>query len=227
VGEPKTADDDASGVASARSDGAQTTATVTETRELLRTKWYYYNDDGNVTRVVTAEGTVLGYPNVHAYSATRMAYAKNQRTVVYAVGEKWNIEATNPDWLTGYVRTYAFQYRYDGARQRYLKRQLQTPTPWSGSTLYVAQNTWTDYDGDQPYGDFEVVDERTAPWDPPLWVTHELRSFDLGMGSFAWTSDSPDTTTVTYDHRDMIGTLRATSDSAGAPTPGPVYTAFG
>ena len=173
--------------------GAQANIIVIETRTLLWTKWYYYNDDGNVTRVVRNPGEALGQTGSNSYSATRMVYAKNQRTVAYAVGEKWDITGTNPPRLTGYAMTYAFQYRYDGSRQRYLNRELKLPSPWTTSSVNVLSDTWTDYDGDQPYGDFEVVDERTAPWDPPLWVTHELRSFDLAMGSFAWTSDSPDT----------------------------------
>jgi len=193
---------------------------ASELRTLVATKWYYYNDDGNVTRVVTAEGTVLGYPSVHAYSAVRMAYAKNQRAVAYAVGEtwKWN-SATDP---TDYDVTYAFQYLYDGARERYLKRRLDPSNPWSQYTVngWPGGETWTDYDGDQPYGDFTV--------NPTTGQVNNGRGYDLAMGSFGRdVNGDPDATTAVYDHRDMIGTLRGTTDSSGAPTPGPVYTAFG
>jgi len=194
---------------------------ASELRTLVATKWYYYNDDGNVTRVVTAEGTVLGPPNVHAYSAVRMAYAKNQRTVAYAVGETWKWNGEPLAEPTNYVITYAYQYRYDGARERYLKRRLQTPTPWTGNgdgQVIVQSDVWTDYDGDEPYGDFAVSGSPA--------VATATRSFELGIGTIdPWVSSGGANTK--YDHRDMIGTLRGSTNSTGAATVGPVYSAFG
>ncbi|UCE61830.1 MAG: hypothetical protein JSU63_08830, partial [Phycisphaerales bacterium] len=84
--------------------------------ELVSTTWYYYNDWGNVTRVLTNEdGTT-------AYSATRMAYAANGSAVTYAIGEDWTWDGQNDP--ANYNVDYAKEFRYDGVRQRYLAREL-------------------------------------------------------------------------------------------------------
>jgi len=85
----------------------------------------------------------------------------------------------------------------------------------------VLSDTWTDFDGDQPYGDYTVTGV------PGSRVVTNVRSYDLAMGSFAWSSGSPDASTVSYDHRDMIGTMRGNSGSSGTGMMDPVFTAFG
>ena len=50
---------------------------------MLATTWYYYNESGNVTRVVT---NVAG---TDQYESTRMGYAKNGNAVSYVMGESW------------------------------------------------------------------------------------------------------------------------------------------
>ncbi|MGB2985750.1 MAG: polymorphic toxin-type HINT domain-containing protein, partial [Phycisphaerae bacterium] len=101
----------------------------------------------------------------------------------------------------------------DGARQRYLNRELDPETlePVPGG------DTWSDYDGDEIYGDY-MIDGQT--------VTN-LRSFEPGIAKVAWNGGQPDPTTLEHYHTDMIGTTRLMTDSSGAGILPATYTAFG
>ena len=80
---------------------------------MLSTTWYYYNDLGNVTRVVTnAEGSDV-------YDATRFGYARNQAAVSFVLGETWN-------WVAG---TYAITYRSEERRVGKECRSRWSPYP--------------------------------------------------------------------------------------------------
>jgi len=48
------------------------------------------------------------------------------------------------------TRTWAREFRYDGARQRYLTRELDP------SSLGAVSDQWTDYVGNSPIADYEV-----------------------------------------------------------------------
>ena len=89
----------------------------------------------------------------------------------------------------------------------------------------VEADLWTDYDGNQPYGDFAV----DVVVDPPSSTITEQRSYELGMGTFSWTNGIADISTLKFYHTDMIGTTRMMSDSVGFPISSlsAVYTAFG
>jgi len=178
---------------------------------LLSTTYYYYNDVGNVTRVVTnAAGSDV-------YNATLFGYAKNQATVSFVVGETWS--------STTYAVSYAREFRYDGARQRYLNRELDPVALQSRGTLVAVQDTWTDYDGGDAYGDF-LVDYDTG-------AAHNTRSYEPGMATFGWYDDGiselpvPDASTVAYLGTDLIGTTRHMTDVNNAVIDPVVYTAFG
>ncbi|MGB2984446.1 MAG: RHS repeat-associated core domain-containing protein [Phycisphaerae bacterium] len=170
---------------------------------LLSTTWYYYNGDGNVTEVFTVkENPEPGEPQS---SLTRFTYDINGQTVTYVLGETWG---NGQD----YNITYARQFRCDGARQRYLNRQLDPETlePVPGGDV------WSDYDGDDIYGDY-MIDGQT--------VTN-LRSFEPGMARVdPWTNTGGASTS--YYHADQISTTRFMTDSSGAGILPATYTAFG
>jgi hypothetical protein len=58
-----------------------------ETYTLVSQSWYYYNDDGNVTRVVT--NLASDGQSTPAYSAVRMDYGLNRRSVTAILRETW------------------------------------------------------------------------------------------------------------------------------------------
>jgi len=72
------------------------------------TTYYYYNDCGNVTRVVTDEEATDNY------TSTWLEYARNGRAVIYAVGESWEWQGPGFD-PANYDISYAREFRYDGA----------------------------------------------------------------------------------------------------------------
>ena len=55
---------------------------------LYSTKWYYYNDVGNVERILTKEE--FPSPGDSQFKATRLHYAANQVAVTYILGEHWD-----------------------------------------------------------------------------------------------------------------------------------------
>jgi len=136
------------------------------TEELVSTTWYYYNSSGNVTNVVAEKADPYSAP---LYEGTRLEYARNGRAVTYVLGETWGNEPYNI--------TYAREFRYDGARQRYMNRELD-PNALESGTLQALSTVWSDYDGDGVYGDF-TSDGQTQT---------DVRSFDLGFGKFDWTA---------------------------------------
>ena len=173
---------------------------------LEATTWYYYNNSGNVTRVVTnEEGT-------NNYVAHRMDYFTNGQAVEYVMGETWTWDGDPESDPADYDVTYARQFRYDGARQRYMNRKLKL-TDYSDDGT-----TWSDYDGDYVYGDYTISGAM-----PGVTITEE-RSFELGVGVV---EDPAGTPTKEFFHGDLIGTTRHVSDVTGAKTDAVVYTAFG
>ena len=182
---------------------------------LLSTTWYYYNVLGSVTRVVkNAAGT-------DEYESTWFEYAKNGTAVSYVLRESWTWDGVGD--LAGYQILEAREFRYDGARQRYLNRKLDPAGLQQNPPQYVSlSDTWTDYDGDEPYGDFKVtIDEQTS--EPTLT---ELRSFELGIATVdPWKGFGSIKTK--YYHDDHLGTTLTTTDKIGTISGWRVRTAFG
>ena len=184
---------------------------------MISTQYYFYDryvteDHGNVHRVVTEiENPASGQKK---YSATRFEYALNGRTVTFALGEEW-------DWgglgcPTDYDITFAREFRYDGARQRYLNRQLDTVELLATGDLVSLSDTWSDYDGDNIYGDFSVSGSTAT----------DLRSFEPGMATVdAWASTGD--TNTTYYHTGILGSTRGTSVSGGTGIFNASWKAFG
>jgi len=177
---------------------------------LISTTYYRYNDIGNVERVITEKANPQGEPQ---YSSVWLKYAKNGEAVSYVIGETWDDDCANT-----YEITYAREFRYDGARQRYLNRQLDPAALEAGNVVALSE-TWTDYDGNSPYADYTVDGStltQTAIYQPGIG-----RSFD-----------PTDPAATEYYHTDQIGTTRLMTDTPGAGvSPNAVsesaFTAFG
>jgi len=107
-----------------------------------------------------------------------------------------------------YERLWAYEFRYDGGRERYLVRKLDR------FTLEPGGDTWTDHDvGGSVYGDYTL--DGGTPTEQTRYMPG-LAQQDVATGA------------VDYLFGDQIGTLR-TMRSAGTPpvTTKRVYTAFG
>lgn len=135
-------------------------------------------------------------------------------------GETWEEDASCDD---NYAVGWAREFRYDGARQRYLVRELDADDLENG-TLTAVSTVWTDYDGDEPYGDYSVA---IVGDDPPLAFAFESASIELGISIVdPWADEDGDDTL--YFHGNHLGTTRMMSDPTGSSGVSPaVYTAFG
>ena len=129
------------------------------------------------------------------YKATRFEYALNGATVTFALGEEWCLEDGQACEESGsYKVTWAKEFRYDGARQRYLERELD-PTDLESGTITELSKTVTDYDGDQPY----------LSWVHPSGESPVYTGYELGIARI----DDPNGTPSTeYYQTDMLGTTR-------------------
>ena len=137
--------------------------------------------------------------------------------MTFAHDESW---CWNQGCPTDYAITWAREFRYDGARARYMNRKLDPAGLLVYPPVYTGlSTTWSDYDGDEIYGDFEMASGSPV----------NKRSFEPGIGR----TENPLTTPVTnYYHGDMLGTTRLMTTNP--PPPGTptgiepaVYTAFG
>ncbi len=185
----------------------------TSTQALIETVWNEFDAEGKITRVIRK------LASQSLYRATRMIY-NTSKQVEYVIGEQWT-----PDGQTvpcnQYSRTYVWRFRYDGARQRYLRQRLNP------ADLTVLDTSWSDYDGNDTYTDFQVV--------AGAHITS--RAYEPEFGEYP--DPANPSSSIQYYQRDLIGTTRTmTCDTdLGACTPGPggqppitrrrVYTAFG
>ncbi|MCC7290805.1 MAG: RHS repeat-associated core domain-containing protein, partial [Phycisphaerales bacterium] len=201
----------------------ETWDTSGESSVLVSTTWTVYGDDdaghdereGNPAWILTEHESDPG-----VYTATHFVYDLAQR-VWLMIGETWAADgADEGDCPDNYDVAWAREFRYDAARARYLNRELD-PEELESGELVTLTETWTDYDGDSSYGDWELAGEPLEPSD--------LRSFEPGV---AMKDPIDQSTGIAYTHGDLINSTRGTTDSTGAPSIGasgsPVtYTAFG
>jgi RHS repeat-associated protein len=155
------------------------------------------------------------------YRAHHLEYAKNGRAVSYVWGETYDLSAgVKTNWEVHYGR----EFRYDGARERYLVRELD-PEPLKTGGISSLKDTWTDYDGDEPYVEYTVTQGTPD-------VAVPVRSFELGIGTFDWGDDGlgnilPVASSAKMFHMDHLGTTQHMTDSTGVAGEASVYTAFG
>ena len=154
------------------------------------------------------------------FTSTWLVYARNGTAIVYVLGEEWRWDenpAHYPDDDT-YAIHYGREFRYDGAKERYLTRRLDTDELLLGNVVELPEGTyWSDYDGGEIYGDFTANDE--------LEEITNVRSFQLGMARVLY--DELGIPTTEYYHADMVGSTRIMTDGAGNGFDEAAYTAFG
>ena len=189
--------------------------------------YYYYNNDANVTRVVTEKTTPD--PGEKQYTATWLNYATNGQAVAHVVGEQWDWggQASCVDGET-YEITYAREFGYDEPRQRYANRELNIYKPENAWIIEVVSTIWSDYaaspgragNGDSIYGDYTVEYS-------PTTVT-EATAHEPGIGRVDNPHEVPGNQVYRFYHTDHLGTTRLTTAYyATSAQEQAVYSAFG
>ncbi len=180
--------------------------------ELVSTTYYYYNDYGNITRKVTQLANPE--PGEREYHATYLKYATNGQAVTYLLGEEWDWNGNPYSEVYNYTVTFAREFWYDGARQRFLNREFD-PVALTGDNRVVLSETWSDYAGDSIYADFTRNGSTVTV----------ARIHEPGIGKMETPFDVPESA---YYHADHIGTTRLLGWSDFfEPRDPAVYTAFG
>jgi len=155
---------------------------------------------------------LMGGVGGSVYNAVRFVYANNGRAATFVHDESWTWDGFSA-YTENYAIDWAREFRYDGGRQRYMNRNLHPGEVMQGEILDLG-TVWTDYDGDQTYGDFTV-----AP--APPWTLTSTDKYEPGL----WRRSAAGV--AEYLHNDNLGTLRRTSNTSGLAGPSDVYTAFG
>ncbi|MBN1510489.1 MAG: hypothetical protein JXB13_00605 [Phycisphaerae bacterium] len=117
-----------------------------------------------------------------------------------------------------YQRLWAYEFRYDGGRERYLARRLNPANPDPLAQDGILDSTWTDYDLDgSAYGDYQVAVGGSVT---------ELQRYVPGLAQQVVATGAAE-----YFLGDQIGTTRFLTDDDQSPpvaaTNHRVYTAFG
>jgi hypothetical protein len=94
---------------------------------------------------------VTNQAGTNAYTAHRLDYFSNGQAVEYVMGETSTWDGDPENDPADYDVAYARQFRYDGARQRYMNRALDPDDNYD-----EIGTVWSDYDGDYVYGDYCV-----------------------------------------------------------------------
>lgn len=99
-----------------------------------------------------------------------------------------------------------------GGRQRYLNRSLDVAT--LGPAPQVSYETWSDYDGNNIYGDFRFIGGQ--------WT--QLADYEPGVAR----SYNPGSSAATaYYHQDLLGSTRMVTGSGQSVSDKQWYSAFG
>jgi len=121
-----------------------------------RTVWYTYYTTGHVGHVTIRDE---GYPGNGTWliKDLYLVYAGNE-SLNFAVWEEWLYDPTihpNPLYPSARAQvtvTDAWEFRYDTGRRRYLTRVWDPQNSTTLSNWVAGETFWTDYLGDEPYG---------------------------------------------------------------------------
>ncbi len=207
-----------------------TDSTLGGTTTPISTTYYDYTNEGNPDRIITELANPdPGPPAEPRFSATRFGYAKNGQTVVYMLGETWNEDGPDSfDCPDNYKVTYAREFRYDGARQRYLNRELD-PDALQMNNLYeeiLATTVWSDYAGNNVYSDYTVHYDADPFANPPEQMFTDVAMYEPGIGQVTGL-DTPIPDSSYYVTNHLGTTMNSFSKDNAIATSPMTYSAFG
>ena len=179
---------------------------------LQRTVSYVYYKTGDVSNItIKDEGTGEDFD---WYRDLAFTYYSNGSLAV-VLWDRWKQDAQGTP--IDYERLSAKEFRNHSPRARFLARDVD---PAALPTLVpIGTQSWTDYDGVQPYNDFDVtIDGSGNP------VTADTLRYTAGFGVHA---EQTVAGVTEYLHGDLIRSTTLTTDDVGAAGSTFAYTAFG
>lgn len=187
--------------------------------EVIETVWYYYNDRGNVRRIVAErEGE-------RVLRGLRFDFDKAGR-VWRVLSDEWEDDET-PDYQRNWMR----EFRYDSARQRYASIDLEPDLNGFSGSYFVNPNS-VDYKGSGSYhysGNDILADYRQLPAGGGSAIVEERTRYSLGL--LENDLDSNGNVIQTRAPRpERLGNITSTADATAVPPVEDsevVYTAFG
>ena len=180
--------------------------------DLQRTVSYVYYKTGDVSNItVKDEGTGADFD---WYRDLAFTYYTNGSLGV-VLWDRWKEDGQGTP--IDYERLSAKEFRNHSPRARFLARDVDPAA--LPALVPVGTQSWTDYDGVQPYNDFDVtLDGSGNP------VTADTLRYTAGFGVHAEQTVAGATE---YLHGDLIRSTTLTTDDAGATGSTFAYTAFG
>ncbi|MFH1419024.1 MAG: RHS repeat-associated core domain-containing protein, partial [Planctomycetota bacterium] len=174
---------------------------VYENMTLLERRDYEYDNRGNPTYIVRKLESEAVY---HGYT---LQY-NNQNEVWFVTEQTWTLDefgyCENPQTVS------ITEFRGNG-RTRYMVRERN---PAFALDVLSGTTRWSDYDGDEIYGDY-IVDDVSGVVTDTMAYLPGVAQMDMLSGE------------ITYFHGDQIGSVRAVSDQQSTVSGTMVYTAFG
>ncbi len=185
----------------------------------VRAVRYVYWKTGDVANIIIKdEGEApVEDPDRYAWHRSLAFYYTTSGQVWQVLWDRWQADEDGEVLTETYQRLAAREFRYDSPRARYMSRPVNTST-FVADALSTWE--WTDYAGDEPYGDFSVALNGS---DFPV-ATHVTR-FLGGFGTHAKQTVAGGVTT--YLHDDLIGSTVLTTDAGGAAASTTAYSAWG
>lgn len=181
------------------------------TGTLLRTVKYIYYKTGDVCNI-SLKDEYQGSGDANAYNLWYdLAFYMFTNGGVAMIANGTFVIDPNTGLPSGYQRTAAREFAYDDPRERWLGRELNPST-----LAPLSPQSWTDYVGAMPWGDFDVTLSGSTPV-----ATEQVRYLGTAAQQDAAGSNTR------YLHGDLIDSTVMTTDPNGVPIATLAYTAFG
>ncbi len=197
----------------------------------VRVVRYVYWKTGDVANIVIKDEGVAPPEDADRYNWYRSlaCYYTTSGQLWQVLWDRWLLDGEGR--VNVHQKLAAREFRYDTPRARYMSRAVD-PETWqpfepADPNAAISHGEWTDYLGDQPWGDFSVSTPRVAG-EPQPPVTGAVRRYLPGFGVQAVeTIATSGPNRVTYFHGDLIRSNWATSETGEVAETTTAYTAFG
>ncbi len=193
--------------------------------DLIRTVNYTYYQVGHVSNItIKDEYPDVGDPNDYEWYRDLAFYYNSNHELWRVLWDRWKVDGQGEH--TNYEKLAAREFYYDSPRQRHMWRNVD-PNEWlplQDPNEPTHAEHWTDYMGEMPYGDFDMLLTDNDP-NYDMQVDEQTRYLTAAGLNAQQTVVDPNT--ITYFHGDLINSTMLATDPNGDAASSLAYTAFG